>query len=70
MPRFRYVGTTILPLDQGAVSPGDIIDASGPPGKNFMPVDDPVPEPAVEPPRRRTREAAPSLEREEGISGE
>ena len=66
MPRFRYVGTTPLLLDQGAVAPGDIIEASGPPGKNFEPADTPVSEPVAEPPRRKAREATPSLEREEG----
>ena len=67
MPRFRYVGTTELHLDQGAVAPGDIIEASGPPGKNFESVDDaPASEPVAEPPRRKAREAAPALEREEG----
>ena len=62
MPKFRYVGTADLPLDQGVIKPGDIIDASGLPGKNFEPVEEPV----VEPPRRKAREAVPSLEREEG----
>ena len=67
MPKFRYVGTADLPLDQGVIKPGDIIDASGLPGKNFESVDDaPASEPVVEPPRRKAREAVPSLEREEG----
>ena len=70
MPRFRYVGTATLRLDRGDVQPGEIIDASGPPSKNFEPVSDPAPEPVAEPVRRRNREVAPSLEREEGISGE
>ncbi len=66
MPKFRYIGTTDLPLDQGVVRPGDIVESSGSPGKNFVPVED-VAESVVEPPRRRyAREAAPSLEREEG----
>lgn len=66
MPKFRYVGTADLPLDQGVIKPGDIIEASGPPGKNFEPADTPVSEPVAEPPRRKAREATPSLEREEG----
>jgi len=66
MPKFRYIGTGDLPLDQGVVRPGDIVEASGAPGKNFVPVED-VPESVVEPPRRRyAREAAPALDREEG----
>jgi len=63
MPKFRYTGTTDLPLDQGVVRPGDIVESSGAPGKNFVPVEDaPASESVAEPPRRKVREAAPSLE--------
>ena len=65
MPRFRYVGTTELRLDQGTVAPGDIVEASGPPSKNFVPVEEAV----AEPTRRRGREIAQPIEREEESNG-
>ncbi len=55
MPKYRYTGTGPCRYGNRPVNPGDVVDASAKPGKNFVLVE----EPKVEAPARR-RASEPS----------
>lgn len=50
MPKYRYTGQGPCRYGSQPVNPGDIVDASAKPGKNFVEVEAPKQEPA----RRRS----------------
>ena len=51
--KYTYVGQSTARLGTARVEPGDVVEASAWPGKNFIPVEEPKPTPKPTPIKKK-----------------